>query len=55
MSIIFGKFDQMGLKKAHIDQKMPKMPILGQKPKVYRVPPKLVTNGKFYQRFRINN
>ena len=45
----------MGLKKAIIDPKMQKTPILGKKSKVYQVPPKLVTKDKFYQILRINN
>ena len=45
----------MGIKKAHIDPNMPKMPIWGQKPKIYRVPAKLVTNDNCYQILRINN
>ena len=45
----------MGLKNAHIDPKMSKTPILGQKPKVYLVTPKLATKDNFYQRLRIHN
>ena len=45
----------MGLKMVHIDPKMPKMPILDQKPKVYRVALKLITKDNFHQRSRKNN
>ena len=37
----------MGLKNAHIDPKMSETPILGQKPKVYLIPPKLATKDNF--------
>ena len=45
----------MGLKTAHINVKMPKTPILGQKLKVYRVPSKLVTKDNSDQRLNIHD